>query len=292
VARSRTRTFRVVPEDPKKWDLFLKDFLAGLEDVEAGAITDFAETTRDTVAAFITNGTGITWSHSDGANTLTGTVSLAAFSTTNLAEGTNLYFTDERAQDAVGAALAATSTIALSYADPTPAITADIVAGSVSNTHLTDMAADTIKGRANGAGSGDPTDLSAAQVATIISSAIASALNITSGVYTPTLTAVINVAASTQLQCQYVRIGSVVIVSGRLSVDPTAVGATELGISLPIASNFGAVEDCGGVGFANASDGLGAAIVADTTNDRATMVWVQSDAANRSMSIIFMYRVI
>ncbi len=43
-----------------------------------------------------------------------------------------------------------------------------IAANSISNTMLNDMAQSTIKGRASGAGTGDPTDLTAAQVRTII----------------------------------------------------------------------------------------------------------------------------
>jgi len=142
VARTRTRTFRVVPEDPKRWDLFLKDFLAGLEDVEASAVTDFAETTRDTVAAFITNGTGITWSHSDGANTLTGTVSLSVFTTTNLAEGANLYFTDERAQDAVGNNLVDSASIDFTYNDGAGTITAAVLPAGVDHGGLAGLGDD------------------------------------------------------------------------------------------------------------------------------------------------------
>lgn len=51
---------------------------------------------------------------------------LAAGSTTSLPEGTNLYYTDERAQDAVGTILTDTNTIDFTYADATPAITADV----------------------------------------------------------------------------------------------------------------------------------------------------------------------
>lgn len=65
------------------------------------------ERVDDRAATLIQNGTGITWSYNDGSNTLTPTISLASFSTTNLSEGSNLYFTDERAQDAVGGILSA-----------------------------------------------------------------------------------------------------------------------------------------------------------------------------------------
>lgn len=54
----------------------------------------------------------------------------------------------------------------------TKELTATIAADAVANTQLANMAQATIKGRASGAGTGDPTDLSAAQVATIINSSL------------------------------------------------------------------------------------------------------------------------
>lgn len=62
---------------------------------------------------------------------------LGTKSTTDLAEGSNLYFTDERAQDAVGGMLVDTATIDLTYTDGTPSITADVKSNSISETHLT-----------------------------------------------------------------------------------------------------------------------------------------------------------
>lgn len=113
------------------------------------------------------------------------------------------------------------------------------------------------------------------------------------GVYTPTLTNVANLSASTAFQAHYTRVGDVVLVSGKVSVDPTTtLTATELGISLPIASNLGAEEDCGGVAFASAIAGQGAAIRGDATNNRAAMVWLASDVTNQPMHFIFQYRVI
>lgn len=51
---------------------------------------------------------------------------------------------------------------------PNPTVTTD----AISNTKLANMAQATIKGRAAGAGTGDPTDLTAAQVATILSGSV------------------------------------------------------------------------------------------------------------------------
>lgn len=115
----------------------------------------------------------------------------------------------------------------------------------------------------------------------------------TSGTYTPTLTGVANVDASTAYQCQYSRVNNLVTVTGRVDVDPTlAATSTQLGISLPIASNLGAAEDCAGVAFASGIAGQGAAILGDTANDRAQMQWVAGDVTNQAMYFTFSYEVI
>lgn len=112
------------------------------------------------------------------------------------------------------------------------------------------------------------------------------------GTYTPTLTNVTNLTSSTAYQCQYLRVGATVTVSGKVDVDATAGAATELGISLPVASNFGAVEDCAGTGCWVAVQ-ESAAIKADTTNDRAAMVWLAVDTtAGREVYFSFSYQVI
>src|SRR5690606_32796918 len=66
------------------------------------------------------------------------------------------------------------------------------------------------------------------------------ASNVLSGTYTPTLTDSVNVTTSTAYACQYMRVGNVVTVSGKVDVTATTDGGTEtiLAISLPIASAF------------------------------------------------------
>lgn len=111
--------------------------------------------------------------------------------------------------------------------------------------------------------------------------------------YTPTLTNVANVSASTPYACQYMRVGNTVTVSGRVDVDPTLTAtSTQLGISLPVASNFAAAENCGGAAFCPAIAAQGAAILADATNDRAQMEWISGDITNQPMYFNFTYRVI
>lgn len=100
------------------------------------------ERVDDRVSALIQNGTGLTWTYSDVLNTFTGNVSLASFSTTNLAEGSNLYFTDERAQDAVGAALLNSSSLTWSYNDASNQISAVVVASGITHGGLSGLSAD------------------------------------------------------------------------------------------------------------------------------------------------------
>lgn len=113
----------------------------------------------------------------------------------------------------------------------------------------------------------------------------------TFGTYTPTLTGVTNVAASTSYPAQYQRVGNTVTVSGKLDLDPTAAVATELGISIPIASNFGNDYECGGAANA-ASAARGGFISADPTNDRARLMITPNATSNEVYQYIFMYQVI
>jgi hypothetical protein len=112
-----------------------------------------------------------------------------------------------------------------------------------------------------------------------------------SGTYTPTLTNVTNVSASTAFQAQYMRVGNTVTVSSKVEVDPTAAGLVQLGISLPIASNLGAEEECCGTACAPGIAGQSAAILGDTGNDRAEMEWIAVDVTNQRMAYTFTYKI-
>lgn len=114
--------------------------------------------------------------------------------------------------------------------------------------------------------------------------------NVYSGIYTPTLTNVANVAASTAFACQYMRVGDVVTVSGQVDIDPTTISTlTQLGMSLPIASNFTLNAQCGGTGSTAGVAGQVIAVQGDTTNDRAQFAYICSDTANRSVNFSFTY---
>jgi len=59
-------------------------------------LPNITEISQDATNSLIQSGTGISWSYNDGANTLTPTVTLAPFTTDDLAEGSNLYYTTAR----------------------------------------------------------------------------------------------------------------------------------------------------------------------------------------------------
>lgn len=113
-----------------------------------------------------------------------------------------------------------------------------------------------------------------------------------SGTYTPTLTGVVNVTGTTANQCFYSRNNSVVTVSGIISVDPTAAGDVQVGISLPVASAFATAYQCAGVGGAPLIAGLVAAIIGDSTNDRAVMRWNAVDTTNQEIAFTFQYLIV
>lgn len=115
---------------------------------------------------------------------------------------------------------------------------------------------------------------------------------IRSGTYTPALTNVANLAASTAFECQWSQVGNVVTVSGKANVDPTLTAtSTQLGISLPVTSDITGSEKCCGTAACPAVAGQVAAILGDSTNDRAQMQWIATDVTAQDMYFTFTYRI-
>jgi hypothetical protein len=115
---------------------------------------------------------------------------------------------------------------------------------------------------------------------------------ITSGTYTPTLTNVTNVDASTAYACQYTRIGNMVTVSGKVTIDPNSTSATELGMTLPIASNLANEEELAGTAADNGNNNHAVRIKADATNNRAAFVFTPSGNGSADYAFMFMYQII
>jgi hypothetical protein len=115
------------------------------------------------------------------------------------------------------------------------------------------------------------------------------------GTYTPTLTAVTNVAASTSASCQWMRVGNTVTVSGVLAVTATAANTdTHLGVSLPVASNIALSTNLGGTGASVTGGTLGQSggLDGDATNDRARFLLRPTGTGSVNYSFSFTYQVI
>lgn len=114
-----------------------------------------------------------------------------------------------------------------------------------------------------------------------------------SGTYTPALTNVTNIAASTAFTCAWIRIGDLITVTGQVSIDCTAAAstATELGISLPVASNLIADPSLAGTAVSDQVASLSARVKADASNDRARIVFKAVSSTNDTYSFTFTYLV-
>ena len=105
--------------------------------------------------------------------------------------------------------------------------------------------------------------------------------------FTPTFTAVTNVDSVTSYPARYIRVGQIVDVGGMVGVDATAdsATATEVGISLPLATDFILGTECNGVAIANSVTSYGV-IGQDGANDRAKLVYL----SNHTTSVLYHYR--
>jgi len=111
-----------------------------------------------------------------------------------------------------------------------------------------------------------------------------------SGTYTPTLTNESNITASTAYQCQYMRVGNTVTVSGKINIDYTATGSATLGISLPIASDI--ANDNEVAGTMNAEVNNGGVIRGDATNNRAQFYINTGSSAGYDYFFTFTYQIL
>jgi len=112
------------------------------------------------------------------------------------------------------------------------------------------------------------------------------------GRYTPAVTNLVNVDATTMGICSWLRVGDTVTVSGAVDVDPTAIGpASTFEIALPGASNFSATGDCGGT-IATSVITQSGTIFANTTNDTAQVSFKAVTASNATMAFQFSYSIL
>lgn len=113
--------------------------------------------------------------------------------------------------------------------------------------------------------------------------------------YTPTLTNVGNISASDTPSGFYFQAGSYVIVY--FQADATASGAGEctLGVSIPVASNFAASTDAKGDASGDnqsSTENVTGRVIADTTNDRLSIVFTATAAQEYRLRGSAMYKII
>jgi len=143
----------------------------------SSTISDFNEAAQDAVGGILADSSSIDFTYDDGANTVTAVVLPAGVNHDALLN----FVADEHVAHSgvtfsAGAGLTGGGTIAASRtfnvgAGTGISVGADdvsVAVNGVTNTLLADMAQATVKGRASGAGTGDPTDLTAAQLITIL----------------------------------------------------------------------------------------------------------------------------
>lgn len=110
--------------------------------------------------------------------------------------------------------------------------------------------------------------------------------------YVPTLTDTTNITASTPFITAYKRSGNIVNVFGKVEVQTTGAGDTELEISLPILSYFLNDFECSGVAACPTVAGEVGAVIANTTNFTAMLKWQTAAGATFDMFFNFSYRLI
>lgn len=114
------------------------------------------------------------------------------------------------------------------------------------------------------------------------------ASTVSSGTYTPACTRVTNIDAVSAGQAQYLRVGSVVTVSGTLTVDATISGNFLFGVGLPITSNFSNVSNLGGASIMDGGTG-DSRVRADVANDRAEFGGKTTITSAQTWSYTFTY---
>jgi len=185
----------------------------------------------------------------------------------------------ENAQDAVGAMINST----LFYTDATPVMGINL---SSANTWLVDQS---VPDEVYGVGWNGSVEVPT-------KNAIYDKLEATlaSGVYTPTRSAEANLDSNvTMTEAQYMRVGSTVNVSGRFTANPSLTAtATSFEITLPIASNLGAIEDLAGTAFCGSIVGQGAEVNGVVANDTAQVKWISGDVTSQVWSYNFTYQII
>ncbi len=110
-----------------------------------------------------------------------------------------------------------------------------------------------------------------------------STTNLVSSTFTPSATNVTNITTSTPNNATYQRIGNIVNVFGSITVTNTLAVASEVDISLPIASNLGAATDLNGTATMDSTASVNIYINGDATNNRARIFFTSAGVGQTSV---------
>jgi hypothetical protein len=117
---------------------------------------------------------------------------------------------------------------------------------------------------------------------------------LTSGTYTPVITNTSNAdSAAIVGVAQWIRVGDMITVSGRITIDPTSAGVVTFNISIPTASAFASSQNCNGVAILIQGSTIGSGTIsADAVNDIAYMQFASTSASAHGGTFTFTYQVI
>jgi len=116
--------------------------------------------------------------------------------------------------------------------------------------------------------------------------------NVFSGTYQPAPVIGTNVTAATASVLNYIRVGSMVFVSGQITVTTTAANvSSDVRIPLPIPSNLSFTTLSGTVGKTAVSTAtISGGVVGDASNYEASVRFVSSATGSITYSVSFMYK--
>lgn len=124
----------------------------------------------------------------------------------------------------------------------------------------------------------------------LTATAFLATLGISTGTYTPTISAATNTDSVTPQVTGWYKILDRVTVFGFVTIDPTAASSVTLNMSLPVASDLASAAQLGGVGSASSANSW--RIVGDVTNNVATFGGTPVSTASAIVSFQFSYQVL
>jgi hypothetical protein len=117
------------------------------------------------------------------------------------------------------------------------------------------------------------------------------------GIYIPVLDNVANITSSASYYTPWFRIGNIIHVSGKVTIETTASATlTQLELVLPVASKFAHEDECSGVAngvpFSGSTDNFAGIVKANPVNGNAVIHFYSTNTVNNDVRFEFTYRFI